>query len=124
MADTKSLYDHRHCETGDIHAKDFKDRLLILRADALNEAHRIPENQLFLADIGGFGCSPNARGRSVMGHFLIDGEQATFYRQDFCGIADPERLPEWAAVKLHELRHPADEPDESEGQSMPGMKGM
>jgi hypothetical protein len=123
MHDGLNLYDHRHCEAGDIHAKDFKDRLLILRADALKESARTPENQLFHADIGGFCCHPNARGRSVMGHFLADGERATFHRNEFCGVADPEQLPEWAAVKLHELQNPAESPAQTESADMT-MKGM
>jgi hypothetical protein len=123
MYDGLNLYDHRHCEAGDIHTKEFKDRLLILRDTSLKESARTPENQLFLADIGGFGCHPNARGRSVMGHFLVDGERATFNRNEFCGIADPEQLPEWAAVKLHELQNPAESTDETESADIT-MKGM
>ena len=117
-----NLYDHRHCEPGDVHTKDFKDRLLILRADVLKESCRTPENQLFLADIGGFGCAPDARGRSVMGHFLADGEQATFNRSDFCGVADEELLPEWAREKLQE-QNAADGQEES-GAPEIRMKGI
>jgi hypothetical protein len=116
-----NLYDHRHRVAGEVHQQDFKDRLLILRADVLNEASRTPENQLFLANIGGFGCTPNARGRAVMGHFLIDGERANFDRADFVGIVDEQDLPDWAQKKLQALT--ADAPDEGEVEGMK-MKGM
>lgn len=118
-----NLYDHRHRVEGDIHQQDFTGKLLILRDTVLNEASRTPENQLFLAS-GGFGCSPNARGRAVFGEFLIDGEKARFERQDFVGIVDDRYLADWAKEKLAELQpeqSPEEAPDETSG---PAMKGM
>jgi hypothetical protein len=115
-----NLLDVSHCEAGDVHAKDFQDKLLILKPDRLAESYRCPENQLFLADIGGFGCSPSASGRAVMGHFLIDGERMNFNRDDFLGIADYEQLPEWATEKLAEIQS-SDTPNENNNISMKGM---
>ena len=46
-------------------------------------------SQLWFAT-GGFGCSPTARGRRVFATSLYDGEQSSFYRQDFAGIIKPE----------------------------------
>jgi hypothetical protein len=117
-----NLYDHRHRIEGDVHEQDFTGELLILRDTALNEASRTPENQLFLADVGGFGCTPGSIGRAVMGHFLIDGERANFNRQDFVGIVDDRYLADWAKEKL--AASTADAPDEAQGPSMTGMKGM
>jgi hypothetical protein len=124
MYEGLNLYDHRHRVEGDVHEQDFTGKLLILRANVLKESARTPENQLFLANIGGFGCHPHARGRAVMGEFLIDGERANFNRQDFVGIADDRYLADWAKEKLAELqpdRSPEAAPDEDAGQ---GMKGM
>ena len=50
----------------------------------------------------GNGCRPNAIGRSIFGKFLIDGEQARYWRQDFIGVLKPEHLPAWAVEKMAE----------------------
>lgn len=97
---------------------DYKGRLLVLKPTVLKESYRTSENQLFVAE-GGFGCSPNSRGRKVFGKFLIDGEETNFNRDDFFGIIKDECIPEWAAEKLAELEPP--DQDESEGITMGGM---
>ena len=97
---------------------DYKGRLLVLKPTVLKESYRTSENQLFVAE-GGFGCSPNSRGRKVFGKFLIDGEETNYNRDDFFGIIKDECIPEWAAEKLAELEPP--DQDESEGITMGGM---
>ena len=82
--------------------QDYAGKILILKDTSLKEEYRTPENQLFLAE-SGFGCSPTASGRKIMGKFLNDGEKAQFYRQDFIGVAADEYLPEWARERLAEL---------------------
>ena len=82
--------------------QDYAGKILILKDTSLKEEYRTPENQLFLAK-SGFGCSPTASGRKIMGEFLNDGEKAQFYRQDFIGVAADEYLPEWARERLAEL---------------------
>ena len=82
--------------------QDYAGKILILKDTSLKEEYRTPENQLFLAK-SGFGCSPTASGRKIMGEFLNDGEKAQFYRQDFIGVAADECLPEWARERLAEL---------------------
>jgi hypothetical protein len=114
-----NLFNINHCEPGDIHTKNFEGKLLILRDTALKEAYRTPENQLFYATHGN-GCNPNAIGRSVFGHFLVDGESAAFDRSAFLGVIDEDQTPKWAAVKLHDLQT-SDAPDEAQGQSMKGV---
>lgn len=57
--------------------------------DALKPEYRSRPYQLWIAT-GGFGCSPTARGRRVFATSLYDGEQSSFYRQDFTGIIKPE----------------------------------
>jgi len=120
MYDGLNLYDQRHRAPGEVHKQDFTDKVLILRDTVLKESARTPENQLFLANGGGFGCSPHASGRAVMGEFLIDGEKARFNRSDFIGICDENYLPDWAREKLAELCS-ADAPDPSQGPTMKGM---
>ena len=91
---------------------DYKGRLLVIDPAVLKECFRTPENQLFLA-AGGFGCSPNSRGRKVYGSFLNDGCETYFNRGDFLGVIKDEYIPEWATVKLEELTASGnDEPED------------
>ena len=72
---------------------------------------------MFLAE-GGFGASPNSRGRKVYGCFLKDGEKTYYNRDEILGVLKEEFLPEWAAEKLAEMENPA---EESAGMTMGGM---
>ena len=118
-----NLYDHRHRMEGNVHDQDFSGKLLIIRADVLNESARTPENQLFFCNGSGFGCKPHSSGRAVYGEFLIDGEKTRFNREDFIGICDDRYLADWEKEKLDELQA-AGAPEETEGQGMTGMEGM
>lgn len=113
-----NLYDHRH-RIQESEPSNYRNKVLILRADALKESFRTPENQLFLAQ-SGFGCDPSTSGRAVCGQFLIDGEKARFNRGDFIGICDERYLADWAKEKLQTLTAP-EEQGEAQG---PVMKGM
>ena len=97
---------------------NYRGKLLVLKPITLKESCRTPENQLFLAE-GGFGCSPNSRGRKVFGKFLIDGEETHFNRDNFLGVIRDECIPAWAAERLAELAHP--EENAAEGITMGGM---
>lgn len=48
-------------------------------------------------------------GRKVFGKFLKDDEHTHFYRDEFLGIADESKLPEWATQKLEKIRAGEDE---------------
>lgn len=78
---------------------DFEGKVMVLHPQVLNEQHKTREEQLFYC-VSGFGCSPDKTGRKVMGEFLSDSEQTSFYRQDFLGEAKAELLPAWAKEKL------------------------
>jgi hypothetical protein len=88
--------------------QDYTGKLLVIREDVLKEECRTPENQLFLAR-GGFGCSPNSRGRKLFGQFLSDGEKTHFYREDFVGILDEQYFPQWASEKMEQLHEQQEE---------------
>ena len=122
LYDALNLYNHRHRVEGNVHEQDFTDKVLILRDTMLKESARTPENQLFFANIGGFGCRPHASGRAVMGEFLIDGEKTRFNRQDFVGIVDERFLPDWAKEKLQTLTA-AEGQEESDAPEIK-MKGL
>lgn len=84
---------------------DLKGRVVALRADILMPEYRAASHQLFLAQ-GGFGCSPDSRGRSVFGVNLYSGEQERWNRADILGVVAESTLPTWAAEKLARLREP------------------
>ncbi|HCA28078.1 MAG TPA: hypothetical protein DEP23_00110 [Ruminococcaceae bacterium] len=107
------LFDRSHC-CEDSSQMDYEGRVLVLKPEMLKDEYKTPEDQLFYADAGGFGCSPGARGRKVMGQFLKDGERTHYYRQDFIGILSDENIPAWAVEKLQELNAPA-EPEQDGG---------
>ncbi|WP_409967765.1 DUF3849 domain-containing protein [Bengtsoniella intestinalis] len=86
---------------------DFEKKVLVLKPSVLNEQHKTRDEQLFYA-VGGFGCMPNKTGRKVMGEFLLDGENAHFYREDFMGEAKAELLPAWAKEKLVQKEKPSE----------------
>ena len=54
----------------------------------------------------GFGCSPTARGRSILCTCLGDGEQTRWNRKDFVGVLKDEYLPDWAKESLKQYQRP------------------
>lgn len=78
---------------------DFEGKVMVIRPEELNEAHKTRDKQLFYC-IGGLGCKPDKTGENIMGEFLIDGTHSNSYRQYFLGQAKPELLPAWAKEKL------------------------
>ncbi|MDR2089111.1 MAG: hypothetical protein LBP73_07120 [Clostridiales Family XIII bacterium] len=94
---------------------DYSDKLLILNASVLAPWALEPENQLWIADGGGFGTSPDAMGRALYVTNVFDGEKARFDREDFHGAADIGRLPAWAKDGLAEFQEQnREESEESE----------
>ena len=89
----------------DSYKEDYTNKLLILHPEILNDQSRKPAFQYFYAE-GGFGCDPAKLGRKVFGVFLADGEKSRFDRGDFIGVADKEKLPEWAAKRLEAISAP------------------
>ncbi len=84
-------------------ASDLKGQVVVLRPDILLPEYRAASHQIFLAQ-GGFGCSPEARGRSIFGTNLYSGEQERWNRGDILGVVAETTLPGWAFEKLERLR--------------------
>ena len=76
-------------------------KLIILRPSSLSPEYRTADCQLGYAT-GGFGCAPNAGGRAVYFRELYSGEECRWNIGDVLGIADTEKLPEWAKQKVAE----------------------
>ncbi len=58
------LFGPEHCEPNSYESLDYEGRVLVLSPDTLKESCWTPQNQLWLAH-DGFGCRPNAIGRSI-----------------------------------------------------------
>lgn len=91
-ADSHALLGKHSCIKGS-GEQDYTGKILVMNYDVLKPEYRNRANQLWLAT-GGFGCSPTARGRRVFVKSMFDGEETSFYRQDFAGIVKPEILKE------------------------------
>ena len=108
------MFGAEHCVPGQ-NELDYNGKVLVLSPDALKESHWAPKDQLWLAT-GGAGCSPGKLGRTVFATCLADGEETRWGREDFTGVLDEQYLPDWAAVKLAELRAPQqNQPEISSG---------
>jgi len=83
--------------------ENFEEKLVVIRSDVMMPDRRTADYQYFVAD-GGNGCRTNAIGRAVFGQNLYTGKRARWERQDILGIADPEKLPEWAKGRLKALQ--------------------
>lgn len=91
-----NLWDSSHCE--DMSGVDLTGKLLVLRPECLKDEYKSPDYQLFRAK-SGFGCDPNARGRSVFGQFAKDDEDYSWWRTDFIGILKDKFIPDWVKEK-------------------------
>jgi hypothetical protein len=102
IADMPPLLDEKSCfkNSG---GKDYEGQLLVLKPSALAPWALEPENQLWIAS-GGFGTRPDAGGRAVYAKCLYDGESARWNRSDFYGVANVNRLPDWAQEKFEEYQ--------------------
>ncbi len=98
------LVGEKQCTQSD-KPQDYERKLLILKPEILNEQFKNPINQYFYVTRG-FGCDPEKSGRKVFGQFIADGEKAHFYREDFYGVADYDRLPKWAVERLEQIEAP------------------
>ena len=108
------MFDHTHCEV-DSKEQDYKGKVLVLLGDVLREGCQSPKDQLWLAQ-GGFGCDPDAIGRSIHCVCLSDGEVTRWNRHDFIGVLKEELLPDWAREKLVQLESPAQDSPEMNQQ--------
>ena len=99
------------------YADSYENKLLVLKPSALKEDYRYEEFQYFFAQAG-FGCDPSKLGTKVFGKFLIDGEEAAFHRYNFIGIADTEKLPDWAKEKIQQMTTPRNDGPTYAGMSM------
>ena len=113
------LFGPDQCEADPYSSLDYTGRVLVLSPDTLKESCWTLENQLWFAH-DGFGCRPNAIGRSIRCTCLGDGEMARWNRPDFTGVLKEAFLPEWAQEKLSALRG-QEQTSAADGPAMGGM---
>ena len=82
---------------------NFEGKLIIVRADILSPEYRSAEHQLAVC-IGGFGADPNVSGRAVYVKELYSGKECRYDRHKIEGVADIEKLPQWARDKFNILQ--------------------
>ena len=78
--------------------------------------YRTADCQLGFAQ-GGFGCTPGARGRAVYFEELYSGERCRWDASDILGVANPEKIPDWAKEKLREYEQKRTEPKKERGEA-------
>lgn len=100
--DRLELFGPEQCEPNSFEKLNYEGKVLVLAPDTLKESYWNARAQLWLAH-DGFGCRPNAIGRSIRCTCLGDGEQTRWNRSDFIGVLSPDYLPDWAKAKLSEL---------------------
>ena len=81
--------------------ESLEGKLVIIRPASLAPEYRTADCQLGYA-LGGFGCSPSSRGRAIYFEDLFSGKRCRWDRTDILGIADREKLPDWAKEKAEE----------------------
>ena len=87
-----------HCLPGSQSA-DFNGKLIIVKASALKPECRTATSQYMRCSHGN-GARPGSLGTSVFGTELFSGKSVCYQRYQIEGVADLEKLPEWAKSKM------------------------
>lgn len=94
---------------------DIKGKVIVIKADSLRPEHRVPINQLYLANSGN-GTHIRARGTAVYCTNLYDKRDVRMERYDIIGIIEPENLPEWAKKGLDEITAKREKAENNKGK--------
>lgn len=78
-------------------------KLVVIRPEIMQDDKRTADYQYFVAEHGN-GCRAESLGRGVFGKNLYTGKSGRWDRPDILGIADPEKLPDWAKDRLKTLQ--------------------
>ena len=88
------------CIPGSEH-QHYAGKLIVVRSEILQKDKQTADYQLCRAE-SGFGCSESARGRAVYVRTVYDNREMRYDREDILGVIKPERIPDWAKVRLLE----------------------
>lgn len=78
---------------------DLRGKVVVIKPEVFKREYQRSTHQ-YQYVTGGSGASPFGRGTSVFTEGLYDGEKGRFEHREMLGIADPDRLPEWAKTAL------------------------
>ena len=110
-----STLNQEHCRLrGD--KESLEGKLIILAPSSLAPEYRTADCQLGFATAG-FGCNPDSRGRAVYFKELYSGEECRWNIGDVLGIADHEKLPDWAKEKAKEFEKAKTAPKKERGEA-------
>jgi uncharacterized protein (UPF0297 family) len=93
-----------HCMPDSKNA-NFKGKLIVVDANSLLPEYRNSTSQLVECTHGN-GANPDAIGTSVFGTELFSDKAVVYGRHQILGLADEQRLPQWAKMKLEMRRDP------------------
>ncbi len=96
------LLGKEHCRKRE-DGESLEGKLIILSPASLSPEYRTADCQLGIAT-GGYGCEARANGRAVYFMELYSGERCRWNVGDVLGIADTDKLPDWAKEKLAAYR--------------------
>ena len=101
-SEPQEVFGAGHCLPGGMD-ESLVGRVVVMKADVLRHEYRNAARQIILVT-GGFGASPNARGRAVFGNNVFSGTKSDWRREDVLGILDPAKAPEWVKPGLEAIR--------------------
>ena len=82
---------------------DLEDKVVVLKESILRPEYRRSSYQLMLCT-GGFGSKPYARGTTCFCTRLYDNFNTAWKRHHVLGIMPEDKLPDWAKIRLAEIR--------------------
>lgn len=103
----------QHCRPGK-ETESLEKQLIILSPSSLAPEYRTADCQLGYA-IDGFGCAPKSRGQAVFVEELYSGEVSRWDRSDILGLADLNKLPDWAKGKIQAREQARNQPKKNKG---------
>jgi hypothetical protein len=93
-----------------VSSESIKDKVVAIKASALNPEYRRGDVQLVYA-VGGNGTSPHALGSAVFCYHLNNGRYTRFERRDVLGVV--KVLPDWAQKSLVLIKSEMEKPVET-----------
>ena len=102
MQNTK-IFTIDDCVKDSRYKEDYEGKVIVMKLENFNERYQDGCYQLWLAQHGN-GCCPTAKGRMVKATCLYDGECAEWRRENIFGTIKPEVLPDWAKLKLSQMK--------------------
>ena len=115
----KKLFTLEDCVKDSRYNEDYEGKIIVMRPESLKEKYRDECFQLWFGE-SGFGCDPSHSGNAVFATCLYDNEHSRWQRGNFLGTIKPEALPDWARLKLSQMKPHS---STNENEKTPKYKG-